>query len=94
MLMSQARRRAAACAGTPGNDPRLSSGVQRDLFSRRGERPRDLHPALLPEHKAHLARRPQAFRMVRTEGCAGAGFADRAEHVLMKEAVLATHLRH
>jgi hypothetical protein len=56
------------------------------------ERPRRLAPAFLAEDEAHLLRRPQAVGMVRPEG--GAGFVEiqRAQQVLVKEAVIAADL--
>jgi hypothetical protein len=64
-------------------------GVQRNLLVGRGERPRDLHAALLAKDEPELARGPEPVGMVGSEGRAGPGLRDRAEQVLVKEAVFA-----
>jgi hypothetical protein len=72
---------------------RRCSSVERDLLAGRRERPSHLHAPLLPEHEAELARRPQAIRMRRTEGRTGDARIDRAQKILMEEAVFAACLR-
>ena len=76
----------ASCSGA------LMLGVERDLLARRRERPSDLHPPLLAEHKTHLAGRAKAVGMVGPIGGTRTRLADRAQQVLMKEAILAAHL--
>ena len=68
---------------------RGASGVEGDLFVGRRERPCHLEPALLAEHEAKLARRPQPVGVSRPEGRAGAAHGDRAQMVLVEEAILA-----
>ncbi len=84
--------RADRCGGRPGRRVG-SSGVQRDLLAGRGKRPGDLLAALLAKHEAQLAGRPQSLGPGRAEGRAGTGVRDRAQQVLMKEAVFALGLR-
>ena len=71
----------------------VSLGMERNLLVRGRERIRDLQPPLLPEHEAHLLRRPEPVRMGRAEGRARPAFRDCAKQVLMEIAVLATRLR-
>jgi hypothetical protein len=74
---------------TRAADGSQRSGVQRDLLAGRRKRPRDLQPSLLPEHEAKLARRAESVGMRRAESRACLGPSDRAEEILMKEAVFA-----
>jgi hypothetical protein len=67
--------------------------VERDLLAWRGECPSHLHAPLLSEDEPKLAGRPQAIRMRRTEGWAGHTWIDRAEKILMEEAVFAACFR-
>jgi hypothetical protein len=78
----------------PGRTPtHQRSGVERYLLARRGECPRHLHAPLLAEHEPELTGRPQAIRMRRTEGRTGHTGIDRAEKILMEEAVFAACFR-
>src|SRR5690348_11377062 len=71
----------------------LHAGVQRDLLTGRGERPRHLQAPLLAKHELQLAGRPQALGMVGPVRRAGTGAGYRAEQVLAEEAVLAADPR-
>src|SRR3954452_4307041 len=77
-----------------GGAPGFSSGrlcLQANLFLSARERPADLAPALLAEHEAQLARRPQALRMVGPERGARLVELERAEAGACEEALLASH---
>ena len=58
-----------------------------------GERPGHLQAALLAEDEAQLAGRAQPIGMGRAEGRTGPVLGDRAQQILMKEAVLAARFR-
>ena len=79
---------------TPGSEwiARQRLSVKRGLLLSGRERPRGLAPALLAEHEAQLARRPQPLRMVRPERRARLVECECAQTVAPEEAILATHL--
>jgi hypothetical protein len=90
-IYEAARTRLRPGARRPGaGTPRL--GVQRDLLVGRRERPRDLHAALLAKDEPELARGAEPVGMVGSEGGARPGLRERAEQVLVKEAVFAAGL--
>lgn len=71
---------------------RPASGVQSDLFLRRRERPRNLHPPLLTEDEAQLLGRPKPVRVRRAERAARTFLGHGAKQVLVEEAVFAARL--
>lgn len=82
-------------AGADPHYPRrtLALGVARDLLTGRGKRPGDLHAPLLTEHEPQLARRSQPIGMRRAKGRARPTPLERAQEILMKEAVFAARFR-
>lgn len=70
-----------------------ASGMERDLLAGRRKRPGHLALTLLTKNEAQLAGRTQSVGMRRAEGRAGFPRLDRAQLILMKEAVLAAGFR-
>jgi hypothetical protein len=59
--------------------------VERGLLLRRGQRPRDLAPALLAEDEAHLLRRAQPVRVVGAERGHGASQSSAHKRFCLKK---------
>lgn len=85
----------ASLRSHPAGNPRVrpALGVQRDLLAGRRKRPRDLQTTFLAKDETQLARWPQPLGMVGTVGRARSGFSQRAQEVLMKEAIPAARFR-
>ena len=73
--------------------PNDTSGVERDLLVGRGEGPGHLEAALLAEHEAQLAGRPETLGVRRPEGRARAGIGNRTQHLLAEKTFLTACLR-
>src|SRR4030081_321138 len=84
--------------GRGAPDPKSAPGsgqssVECYLLLRRGEGPGHLQAALLTEDESHLGGGTKALGVVGPIRCAGANLGQRAEVVVVKEAVLAACLR-
>ena len=84
---------AASVTSVNQRKPTARLAVERALFARRRERPRDLQAPLLTKVETQLTRRTQSLRTVRPIGGAGSSLGHSTQHVLLEKAAFTRHLR-